>query len=126
MSSSKEHNVLEATMAADIETLYATIGYAVEQQRLGVAPTDRGSLIEHGQAWIRNMSDSFKQLICSNKDVQKYFGADKPSDNEQRAVILLIADLIASMCGIIPAINVSVLLVKIGIKELCNEYDRRT
>lgn len=109
---------LKSALAADIDTLYAAIGYILDKEQLDVAPKDRKSLIHSGQLWFSTKRENLKRLVCSNETIQKVFLSNEASGDKMDAA-LLIADLIIGACEGVPAIYIAALITKIGLKEWC-------
>lgn len=100
--------------------MYASIGFFDSSKgQLGVAPRDRQSLIELGKAWILDKESALRTLICNDVNIQEQVFLNQFNKDKVEA-ILLIADLIVSICGGVPAIYVATLLIKIGLKDWCN------
>lgn len=84
---------------------------ADEQRAL---PLSTQELIERANNWLDVKTTQMRGVVCSNVNVKKYV-----SDSDYEKLLTTIADLIASVCGGVPAINVSALLIKRGLKKLC-------
>jgi hypothetical protein len=117
--------LLNAALNADIDTLYASIGYFYSlKEQLGVAPPGGRLLcIERGKTWIHEKGNDLRNIICNDVNIRRYY-LEGNTDKERRDAILLLSDLIISICGGVPAINVAALLLKIGLQEWCNAGDR--
>ncbi|MBE9070696.1 hypothetical protein IQ260_29065 [Leptolyngbya cf. ectocarpi LEGE 11479] len=121
MVSPEQERMLANVLKSDIETLYASIGYFEEQKKIGVAPSDRKKLTDLGKQWVNDRKDKIRDLICTNNKINALYNSNSEDDKDKIEAILLIADLIVAICSGIPAIYVSTLIIKIGLKELCNE-----
>ena len=112
-------SMAEKALQSDIEILYAAVGHALSRQTLGVAPGDRQSLIAGGEEWIKSKMTDFCALICSDASVSTLILKPTANVSENIATVCTLADVIIGVCGGIPAVYVSTLLLKIGLRELC-------
>jgi len=112
--------MLKKAMNADVETLFASIGAIEAQEQFGIAPLDKNSLIEIGKKWLLSKETRLRSIVCGNPRLTAYLVEANPQRQDQETGALLIADLIVTVCGGIPAIYVAVLLIKIGLRSWCN------
>jgi hypothetical protein len=108
-------------LEADVDTLYAVIGGAEREARLGIAVPDREQLIAAGKAWISDRNDELAGIVCRHPKVRELLIAPSAETADKVASVLLVADLIATVCHGVPAVFVSTLLFKIGLREWCGK-----
>lgn len=104
-----ESKVVEL-LKLDLNTLLEVIGE--EDGALFATPTDKR---KRGLRRVRNSISRIKEKICSNKFLKTYYGNDK--DQRKVAAVAAIADLLGG-CG---AVTVSVLIVQVGIENICKD-----
>lgn len=105
------------------EELYAVFGYAVSQGEMGAAPSDPNKLTQRGKEWFAAQTERLQLSVCGSDDLQKKMSA--VSSDDEVGLVLAIADLIVGLCGGIPAVYVSALILKIGLSKFCNDYNSR-
>jgi hypothetical protein len=111
----------QAALDSDLDTLYAVIGRALEQETLGVAPMDRQRLAAAGRNWMKEKSSELKRFICGQPAVQKFFSGPVPVGADGISAVLLLTDLIVTVCHGVPATCVSTLILKLGLKKFCGQ-----
>jgi hypothetical protein len=120
MTSSNDEKLLDIALKADIETLYAVVGQIASKNRLGASPTDKQSMIESGRRWIKDKHNDLRGLVCNNPQITDMFLSRDRKVSDTRDLVLLVSDLIVSVCSGIPAIYIAALIVKIGLREWCD------
>jgi len=116
-----DDKTLQAALDADVDTLFASIGYIDTTTTMGIAPSDKQSLIALGHSWFESKRDQIRNILCTNKQLHELFFTKDEQKLDIKECVLLISDLIVSLSGGIPVIYISVLIIKIGLREICND-----
>src|ERR1700730_4545275 len=80
------------------------------------APLNDEDIIERAQRWLNIRMNTFREVICGNKQVKRYIDED-----DTFSLIVQVADLITAYVHGIPLFTVAKLVVARGIKNLCND-----
>jgi hypothetical protein len=115
-----ENSLVDIAIKADIKTLYAVIGSSVSKNQLGVSPSDKEALVNAGMSWVKDKQNELKTLVCADPNIRKLFLSNNLKIADTRDAILIVTDLIITICQGIPAVYVAALIVKIGLREWCN------
>lgn len=104
---------------ADIGTLYAVIGHSVELRTLGIAPTDRATLVASGERWLRGHLDALQSRVCGNATLQGVAIRPDADTSDNVNAVAAVIDTIVSLCNGVPVVSVATLVLKVGLREFC-------
>ena len=102
------------------DTIYRLIGHFDSKNKIGLSDQDVETLIESGKKWEEEKREGIRDKICNNPQITN---ALKSSGglNDKVTLVLLISDILSSITLGVPAIYVSALIVKIGLKRYCKQ-----
>lgn len=95
--------------------LLELIGYDLLQQRKEMLPFGKEKAIEIARKWVEVKLSIFKEKICNDMNIHAKIESDI------YILATAVSDLIASVCFGVSPITVAYLLIKKGLKNLCNE-----
>jgi hypothetical protein len=95
------------------EELFELIGKDLTARQ--AFPLSKDELAERGKNWFIAKIDTFRDVLCSNKN-KKYL----VEDSGTKTAVLAISDLLASVCFGVSPVTVAAILLKIGIRNLCS------
>lgn len=104
-------------MKIDIDDLYLEIGLSINHSTLEIDNTDIRKLIETGKECAEQTIRKVKKTICFNDNFKQLY--DSGIYEDKINFIAQLADIISSVKGGIPTFAISVLIVKIGLNEIC-------
>jgi hypothetical protein len=107
-----KERMLQTAMKADIETLFASIGFFVDRARVALVPPDRQQLREAGKAWLADRKGDLKERLRQDPVTWALLSSAESDVLDVMETARRIVDLILPVCGEIPATHVAVLLVK--------------
>ena len=114
---------LDVLMEAELEELYAAIGHYESVDRFGATPPDKAKLIEIGKNWIESNSEKFRAKICPSDVAQEILSSSETTAQDIKNLIPVVADLIISLSGGVPATYVATLLLRIGLRKWCEQNE---
>lgn len=114
-----ERNEIELSTVVTLseEDLLEKIGSELLSDRKHAAPPGRTHLVERGRKWLQTKYSSLQSTVCGARNVREYVQVES---NDQK-LILAVAELIISICGVVSPITVATLLVKRGLACLCQD-----
>lgn len=95
------------------EDLFAVIGHSVSPSK-NLIP-DIPALVKAGRAWFDAQKDDLRTRICI-EDVRRL----GDSANDDVALIVAMADLIAAITGHVSPFTVSVIILRVGLRNFCD------
>ncbi|SOE23999.1 hypothetical protein SAMN06298216_4368 [Spirosomataceae bacterium TFI 002] len=113
MSYSKEE--FEKALQCEERELFAIIGYE-NYNDIGASPPNIDRLIDLGQSWYKKNIVSLTKIICQSKIMDKV-----KSDHYSVELCIIIADFLFDQKIDAPIVPVVSLIVKTGIKSICND-----
>ena len=111
--------LVRKALESDVDVLYATIGYALSKQALGVAPPDRRTLVETGKAWIAANAGKLRDIVCKDETLKRVVLKPTPDVADNITAVTTVADFIIAVSHGLPVICVATILLKIGLREFC-------
>lgn len=109
-----------ALLSLEEEDLFEMLGRHVDAEKRHMVPLSRKKAIEYGHWWFESRIDRMRDLVCGSTKIQQL-----ANFKEGQVLLLAIADLVAGVCtGVSPA-TVATLLLRKGIKELCESRWRK-
>jgi hypothetical protein len=100
------------------DEMYLEIGKQLVGEHDAALPLTHSQYIERGKKWFEKKISTFQETICNNEPIKKVF----TENSEEKALIMAIADLIASATMGVSPITVATLVVKIGADKFCSTY----
>ncbi|MDE3089664.1 MAG: hypothetical protein KGJ80_09835 [Chloroflexota bacterium] len=111
-----QQEVIASLLAKDPEQLYAEIGK--ELYGSTAFPPPSRQLVQLARGWLQNKRAAITEKVCSDRTV-RLLTSGAPKSQDQITLVTAIADLIASIVVGVSPITVAVLLVREGLKALC-------
>jgi len=108
----EKERMLQTALKADIETLFAAIGFFVDRAQVALAPPDRQQLKAAGEAWLADRKGDLKERIRQDPVTWALLSSAESEILDVPGTARRIVDLILPVCGEVPATHVAVLLVK--------------
>jgi len=99
------------------------IGYSASMSELGAAPKGEHELKKRGETWFNTFILNIKPYICESERIIKL--RTLVEDQNEVQLCLTIADIIVTAVGsTIPPFVVSAQIVKIGLKNICDDNNK--
>ncbi len=105
---------VEGLLALSERDLLIMIGSDVASEESRFFPPDSGELIKKATEWLNTKHAHLQSVVCSNNVVISFYKKD-----DLVALIVAIADLIASLCVNVSPFSVAALITKKGVSVLC-------
>ena len=106
----------------DEENLLYRLGSQIVSEGKGAFPFNRKQLIDAGRKWLLENRELLEKTICSNRNIQDYFLQDKIKKSRIELASVL-ADLLSGVCIGVSPVTVTLLVLKQGVKELCQDKE---
>ena len=104
------------TRNLEIEELLASIGSDLSVHQ--ALPLNKKQLVEKGRRWFEANLKKFRATICNSVAAEHIINA-----SDEATLIASISDLIAGLCVGVSPVTVATILVKLGLKNLCNHSE---
>lgn len=95
------------------------IGSEMLSGALGAKPVAEEEQEALGFSWFSSKRDQFQALICGNEGVQKYL--ENPEKRRSVEALSVVADLIVSLVGNVPALVAAAMIMHYGLDHLCKK-----
>lgn len=122
-----DRDEIERLLQKDTEALLVRLGRSLDPQRkeptLGLKLEDAAALRKHvkrAKSWLAANRRQLAQGICGNATVRSL--ADRGTTGDVVLLVAAVADCIAATCTNVAPATAAVLLVKLGLKGLCGDW----
>lgn len=113
-----EDNVTELSKLS-IDELAIKLAEEASGSHFGSTEPSPSQKKELGFAIFHDMLNEVRPLICQNPKIQKYLV--NTLDSNETELIAAFIDILTSVIGGIPIVVFSVMIVKYGIRKVCDE-----
>ncbi|MEI6445835.1 MAG: hypothetical protein WCO29_22570 [Nostocales cyanobacterium ELA583] len=110
----EERQEIQDLLSLDESLLYSLLPYHLHD---GTQYSPQGQ-IEVGRKIFAEIKPTIHRRVCKDWNGCEKIKNEQIQDNV--ALVTSIADLIAGSCGGMPAFTLATIVVKIGIKQICN------
>jgi hypothetical protein len=104
----------ESLLTLSEQELLARLGKELAADELHAIPLSTEELIERAHVWVDAKTNILRATICPNSTVRSYF-----VESENWKLFTAIIDLVASIAVGVSPVTLSALLIKRGLKNLC-------
>lgn len=113
-----QEDIISRLLEKDLDELYIDIG----RELYGSAsfPPQLNQLGQVARVWLQAKRVEIARAVCPNKTIQMLI-SNRPTTQDQLVLVTAVADLIASLVIGVSPVTVAVLLVKEGLKTLCDD-----
>ena len=112
----EQSEILDLALDLPEDQLYALLGEDVALRRLGVSPDDPDQQIKEGKTFFSKIWSDVRAKICSDRLLTELDLLEK--DDKRKAAIQII-NIVVAHAGGIPAVYVSLLLIRAGLRKIC-------
>ena len=109
---------LDQALALSTEELELALGDELARQMLGATPPGPKQKKAVAAAWLASMRVTLREKICPNENLKQLF----VENVEIRHLATAVFDLISGLVTGVSPVLVSALLVRQGLKLLCEDY----
>lgn len=114
MTSGITTETAKRTLAQTEEELFRSLGlFLVEAS--GADSMDDEDFVKKGRKWLTYELPEIRKIICNGK-ISKHL----QSQEDMTQLLISVADVLAALFTGVALITISALVVKIGLKKICN------
>lgn len=112
-----EREKIATLMKLSLDELYIQIG--AEYIGLGAMPRSLKDLAQIGKLWLESKKSELIEILCNNEQLNSLLKSEPKRLKDRIVLVAAVADLLSSIITGVSPITVSVLLIKAGLEDLC-------
>ncbi|MGA8730973.1 MAG: hypothetical protein WB608_19615 [Terracidiphilus sp.] len=111
----------EALGALSEDELLFQLGAAIRPIDLGAGRPSRGDIVRRAKQWLQIERPSIAKLICNDARVVAFRTGDH---KDQYDLFVVVCDCVSSLHGGLPIATIGMLILRLGLNNLCGELQR--
>lgn len=112
-----DEELLKASMSKEVDELYLELGKQLASSAQRVIPLPPFRYIQVAKQWLSDHKREIKERVCADSSIKALLSNNRIGD--RLVVAAAVCDLISSITVGLSPVTVAVLLVKEGLRTLC-------
>jgi|688.fasta_scaffold784308_1 hypothetical protein len=110
--------LIRSELALSEDALFASLASDASTQSFGSAPGETEDNPALGRMIFKRRVPDFRDKLCSNPIVVKYFLEKRTDDNDD--ILIELVDVIVACSINLPVTKLVAIILRVGLKEICN------